>query len=219
MAQISNNDQIKEQTGYIPGEVYLYGRKESNSINAIKSTKTWKGKDLHGKDRGKGIYDTNSGNFHIVPDDNEIRSKYLNHINDAINNLKTAINKALSKKDPKLKCSCGRGVPGTHLDIEKYISFTRNGYKYMLCFERLYKDDGKINSLLGAFQFYRQPEKMYIFYPESCKDGEKTPAKNDILQFTIHNPNGLPSVEEAANGKGVDAVCNAFIEFIFGKAE
>ena len=94
------------------------------------------------------------------------------------------------------------------LNSYKYISFAYKGYNYLLCFERLYKNGNQINSLLGAFQFYRQPVKFYMFYPESCEDGEKTP------EWIAYNPVGLPSVATVANDNGVKAVCDAFINFI-----
>lgn len=211
--QISNTEKIKKLTDYTPGKVYLYDEDKAKNKESFDPVKRWEGTDylIRGKRLlSRGVYDINTGSFHIVPDDDNIRLEYLNLINKAIHILEPAISKKLREilHDPTAKCSCGRGVPRTHLDIEKYISFAYKGYNYLLCFERLYKNGNQINSLLGAFQFYRQPVKSYMFYPESCEDGEKTP------EWIAYNPVGLPSVATVANDNGVKAVCDAFINFI-----
>ena len=211
--QISDTVEIEKLTGYTPGKVYLYDEDKAKNKESFDPVKRWKGTDYLKRDKrslSRGVYDINTGSFHIVPDDDNIRLEYLNLINKAIHILEPAISKRLREilHDPTAKCSCGRGVPRTHLDIEKYISITYKGYDYLLCFERLYKNGNQINSLLGAFQFYRQPVKFYMFYPESCEDGEKTP------EWIAYNPVGLPSVATVAKGNGVKAVCDAFINFI-----
>ena len=170
--QISNTEKIKELTGYTPGKVYLYDEDKAKNKESFDSVKRWEGTDylIRGtRLLSRGVYDINTGSFHIVPDDDNTRLEYLDLINKAIHILEPAISERLREilNDPTAKCSCGRGVPRTHLDIEKYISFTYKGYDYILCFERLYKNGDQINSLLGAFQFYRQPVKFYMFYPES----------------------------------------------------
>lgn len=217
--QISNTEKIKELTGYTPGKVYLYDEDKAKNKESFDPVKRWEGTDYLIRDKrllSRGVYDINTGSFHIVPDDDNIRLEYLNLINKAIHIFEPAISKRLREilHDPTAKCSCGRGVPRTHLDIEKYISFTYKGYDYLLCFERLYKNGNQINSLLGAFQFYRQPVKFYMFYPESCEDGEKTPDKIESPEWIVYNPVGLPSVATVANDNGVKAVCDAFINFI-----
>ena len=217
--QISNTKKIKELTGYTPGKVYLYDEDKAKNKESFDPVKRWEGTDylIRGtRLLSRGVYDINTGSFHIVPDDDNTRLEYLDLINKAIHILEPAISERLREilNDPTAKCSCGRGVPRTHLDIEKYISFTYKGYDYLLCFERLYKNGDQINSLLGAFQFYRQPVKFYMFYPESCKDGEKTPDKIESPERIVYNPVGLPSVATVAKGNGVKAVCDAFINFI-----
>lgn len=221
--QISNTGKIEKLTGYTPGKVYLYDEDKAKNKESFDSVKRWEETDYLIRDKrslSRGVYDINTGNFHIVPDDDNTRLEYLDLINKAIHILKPAISERLREilNDPTAKCRCGRGVPKTHLDIEKYISFTYKGYDYLLCFERLYKNGNQINSLLGAFQFYRQPDrqpvKFYMFYPESCKDGEKTPDKIESPERIVYNPVGLPSVATVAKGNGVKAVCDAFINFI-----
>lgn len=217
--QISDTVKIEKLTGYTPGKVYLYDEDKAKNKESFDPVKRWEGTDYLTRGKrslSRGVYDINTGSFHIVPDDDNIRLEYLNMINKAIHILEPAISKRLREilHDPTAKCSRGRGVPRTHLDIEKYISFTYKGYDYLLCFERLYKNGNQINSLLGAFQFYRQPVKFYMFYPESCEDGEKTPDKIKSPKRIVYNPVGLPSVATVANDNGVKAVCDAFISFI-----
>lgn len=216
--QISDSKKIEEITGYKPGKVYLYNEDKAKNNEPFENVDSWNDTDyLYTKTQKKarGVYDINSGNFHIIPNNEQKRLTYLNKINDAIDNLKPAINEALQAKlnDSTVRCSCGQGVHGTHLDIEKYISFTYKGYDYMLCFERLYKDGDQINSLLGAFQFYKQPVKFYVCYPESPDNG----VKKSVTM--VYNPVDLPSVEAVAKGERVENVCKAFLEFIFGKTE
>ena len=125
--QISNTRKIKKLTGYTPGKVYLYDEDKAKNKESFDSVKRWKGTDylIRGtRLLSRGVYDINTGSFHIVPDDDNTRLEYLDLINKAIHILKPAISERLREilNDPTAKCSCGRGVPRTHLDIEKYIN-------------------------------------------------------------------------------------------------
>lgn len=214
---------MKETGGYSPGEIYLYEKRDEKP----KQIKRWdKVVTIGGK--VKSVFDINSGNFHIVPVEYE-------EINKKIVEARGIIIEKLKKLEiPKGKINFGagsKGVAGCPLVIEKYILVEKDGYDYMLCFERLYTTGKSVNSALGLFQFYKHPSnhkginmingKFEMCYPDDCKDGsgvEKSAINNKYDSFEknkhiAYNSKGLPSIYEL-NDENVKDVCNAFIDFI-----
>lgn len=214
--QINCKKKIEKETGgYSPGEIYLYEKRDEKP----KQIKRWdKVVTIGGK--VKSVFDINSGNFHIVPVEYE-------EINDKIDNARKMIYSKINPSNNK----GSKGVSNCPLAIEKYILVEKDGYDYMLCFERLYTTGKSVNSALGLFQFYKHPSnhkginmingKFEMCYPDDCKDGsgvEKSAINNKYDSFEknkhiAYNPKGLPSIYEL-NDENVKDVCNAFIDFI-----
>ena len=112
--QINCKEKIEEETGgYSPGEVYLYKKRdeEPESIdrwNGMKIEKRW------GKEYSRSVYDTKSGNFHIVPVEYE-------EINEKIVDAREMIIEKLKVPKGEIDGEGSRGVTGCPLVIEKCV--------------------------------------------------------------------------------------------------
>lgn len=206
--QINCESTIKEKTGgYSPGKIYLYKEKNKKP----KQIKRWNGiefRNRRGKECSVSVYDIESGNFHIVPVEYE-------EINEKIVDAREMIHSKINPSNNK----GSRGVSNCPLAIEKYILVEKDGYDYILCFERLYTTGKSVNSALGLFQFYKYPknssvnlskEGFKMCYPDTYEDGEgKTVGKDRV----VYNPKDLPTIYEL-NEDNVDNVCEEFKKFI-----
>ena len=133
---------IKDRTGYEPGKLYLYLGESDGKLDEINKEEF--------KDECGGIYDLDTGNYHIVPErgykDNQER---LDAIEIVRNNIRKKI---LEEIDI---CNLGsRGGKG-QLAYEKFIQVNRQSDIFLLCFERLYRHKDKVYCVLGKFQFFK----------------------------------------------------------------
>ena len=208
---MNDTEAIKKKTRFNPGEVFHIDKKTK----------------YPGRYDDK-LYDEDSGNFHIVPDDNDdiIDMNYviINTRNLLVEKLTEKLKK-LRRDNPNAEITFNEGTGSRggadNLIIEKFIEVIKDGLKNMLCFERLYTEGENVNCILGLYQFYKYPAnhkginmnkgKFEMFYPKSSKS---ISYKRKVTEDThlVINPN-LPSVFET-DDKALEEVCNAFIEFI-----
>ncbi len=226
-AELPIYESIQEKSGMKPGKVYIYNRKTAETNRKFESPQRYNSEPI-----GSALYDSDTGNFHIVPE------KYKEHLSKITSVRDAVFDELALQKD---KCGFerlfkGKGGKGA-LQIEKYVGVEHSGYTYLLCFERLYTHKKTVNCLLGLFQFYKYPradrnintvkrktkERKTVFteicYPNSFKDGKiKTVISENGTEkrgHTVYNPTGLSSVFETENNKkAVSDVCRAFIGFI-----
>ena len=213
---MNDTEAIKIKTGFYPGDVFHVDKERTK----------------YSKRYGEKLYDEKSGNFHIVPDDDDVIIDMNFVIINTRNLLKEKLNEKLKKlrrDNPNAEITFNKGTGSKggadNLKIEKFIEVIKDGFKNMLCFERLYTDGENVNCILGLYQFYKYPidhqyinllnGKFEMFYPPSSKPTSKFKKEDTEDTEDTHlviNPN-LPSVFET-DDKALEEVCNAFIEFI-----
>lgn len=200
MAQINDYRQISNATGgYTPGKIYIYSPH-------ISGNEKYKSVDRWGGNENKGLYDTDSGNFHIIANEYIECSECVKISRDSIyeyfeKKIKEKIEKSELKGKFELTNEGQKG--GTeHLSVEKCICVKYNGSLYLLCFERLYVHKMKVNCMFGLLQFYKTTDKQYInkqnkvfdmCYPNSFQDGKKRMNK---FNHIVYNPCNLMSIME-----------------------
>ena len=241
-------EDIKKYSGVNIGKLKIYENGILNQYNNVD---------------GNEYYDNSSNNFHIVP-------KAPNDYIKKIENIRHLIfDKMIEKcEENKITLLTNKGLMNRKniresLKIEKWIEAEKDDYRSLLCFERLYIDNGDVSCVLGKFQFFKHPTednfinkidgKKILCYPNSGDDGagktiEITISEIQINYYhsnrsdnqckfsetcnvkihTIFNPKDLPGVFELEiksddtaevkeeEQKKINAVCEAFINFING---
>lgn len=203
---------IKNKTGYYPGKLYFYcGSDKIVSVERSDSK----------------LYDTATGNFHLVPDFSK-REELRAVLAAAAGNVRSVLSERLCEmisergraSEEKIILNSRFGATASKgLETEKYIAVSSKGFKYMLCFERLYTHADRVHCMFGLFQFYKHPEsdkyinksegEFFVCYPRGYLDG----AAREENGHLVYNPKDLPSVFEL-DKQGIEKVCEAFIAFI-----
>ena len=211
-------EKIENECGFLPGNVYLYNKEIEKKNTYFESPERFDSEPI-----GSALYDKNTGNFHLVPREYD---SYLSQIVKA----RDAIYNELIKNHDFDKIIKGRGNKNA-LQLEKYVGVEKDGYIYLLCFERLYTHKTNVHCMLGLFQFYSYPKKdkninivkgepkgrktyfTDICYPNSFRDGKKRIKESLNGEHIVLNPKNVPSVFDI-DDDNISKVCGAFIDFI-----
>ena len=203
---------------YHSGKVYIYDKDKADNqffdAPEVYNDPTW--------------FDNSTGNFHIVPDQ-QVFVNVKNEKMDCIEltrlarvDIKSKLKDMLGKESNiELNARVGWGARDKNRNIEKCVQLEKNGYKYLLCFERMYVHKNFVNCMFGLFQFYKHPfaEKginmndgnFLMAYPASCEDSKSKPEKTDT--HVVYNPE-LPSLFELWEDGNLEKVCEAFLSFV-----
>ena len=218
-------DEIMRETGgYKPGKAYIDGEwVETYGVDTI----------------GKpAVYDKNSKNFHIFPNDEEevakisdsdkrLRNKiikycqnigYFKFIEDKgeLNDDKIVICKKDGSKGGVVTLDRKRVANGLY----KYLSFYYNGKIYNISFMRFYIDkDNKVNCIFKQIQFDRTNRRNVnedgICYPRTYQNHvnklDKLIQDNKGKNF-CYNPPVAYEAKEAE--KAVEEIVKKFVEFV-----
>lgn len=203
---IDNKEKIKNKTGLEIGKLWV-GKEE------IKS--------LYNNENNPILFDDESGNFHMLPEENEDSVKeQIKGIKEKRNAIIECLEGKLKEKKYvdkyKINKFCGIGRSGAlkktdMMDAFNYIRVEDNGdRKYDLMFSRFFIDNNTVNCIICSYQFAfsKAEDYSYLRYPKSER------AKSE---FSINLESGYYNPITEYKDENVDNVVNEFIEYIESK--
>lgn len=201
----------------------MFNKKYRLSINTIKKIETCGYKEEPAT-KPKFVYDSSSGNYHLIPNDLKLAEEIAGEIEDKLRRLEKELDKQLDDKFiVEIKKIRGKTYgyiesKGGIFDVDGYIgaknifSFLRitiGEKRYELMCIRFAIVENTVKSILKTLQFetyyYNKKIKSYELYPKTLEDG--IVSNGDMEGSYYYNPR--VSFYDAEQ-----TIINAFLEFV-----